>query len=724
MRSSPVWTLFAVEMRLLLRDRRTLFASVLLPLLIMPLFFVLSRAGEEQRQQRQAQQTFEYLVTGSMAEPARQLLALAESAAEAAPDGATSEGTASDGATSDGATSGGASDGPASNAAVTLVEKSLEGESTEQTTQLGAEEIVALLEEWQVHVVLEALSVAEAKALDALLPSPEVPGGADEPALELPLLRAHFSADWDASTTAVDELERRIGRALAVSRDQLLDASGSPFQRNELAAITERLDVATAGERTGATLGKWAPLFMMLFLIVGGSVVAADALAGERERGTLETVLTTAAQRREILLAKALSIFAVGLLITLVQLLNIGLYAGLRWIDLPAGFVADLRPSTVFWLMVLFVPYASLVSAVLLWVSGRSATYKSFQVALLPVMLMLLVPAAAAFLPGLDLRSVLAAIPVAGAAVAARELLSGRPDFLWLIATAAVTQIAAWFIAHSALRDLTSERLVSSTGGERAVYLGGAELLERRVLGYFAGAWVVIFLGSIAFGLGLRGQVLFNLVVVFLGGSWLLIRRYGLDVRQTLGLRSVCPSVWAGVVLGAPAMFLVGVAVARLSGELFPLPEAALESLGQGLVPPEMGLVELLFFLAVLPGVCEEVAFRGVLLQALRRRLPPWSLVIVTAAVFALFHIEWVRLLPTFFLGLVLAVLVLRTGSLWPAIVWHMLNNGSAILAERIGLDVASLPPSAYGGAAAVAALAWVLIWRGGTVRGGTARSS
>ncbi|MEO1087120.1 MAG: type II CAAX endopeptidase family protein, partial [Acidobacteriota bacterium] len=315
--------------------------------------------------------------------------------------------------------------------------------------------------------------------------------------------------------------------------------------------------------------------------------------------------------------------------------------------------------------------------------------------------------------PGVELRSVVAAVPIAGVAVAVRDVLVGRFDLVFIALAWLSTSGAALLLVRAALLDLSSERLATAGYHDRAVHLGGIDLLSRHVLRYFAVVWAVIFLAAAGLGLGLRAQVLFNIGGVFLGGSLLLLAKYRLPVTKTLALRPVCPSVWAGVLLGAPSMFLVGVAVGQLSGRLFPLPQEALEALGKGLLPADMGLFELLFFVAVLPAVCEEVAFRGVLLQALRRRLAPLSVVLISAAVFAVFHIEWVRLLPTFFLGVLLALLTYATGSLWPAVVWHFINNATEILASRSGVDFAELGGGTLAWSAAAAVLAGVLIWRG-----------
>lgn len=107
--------------------------------------------------------------------------------------------------------------------------------------------------------------------------------------------------------------------------------------------------------------------------------------------------------------------------------------------------------------------------------------------------------------------------------------------------------------------------------------------------------------------------------------------------------------------------------------------------MSRAILPAEVPLWELLLLVAVLPGICEEITFRGVLLHGLRRRLRSVALCLVVRGIFALFHLSLVRLLPTFLIGIVLAALTLVTGSLYPAVLWHALSNAFAILAEEAG---------------------------------------
>ena len=105
---------------------------------------------------------------------------------------------------------------------------------------------------------------------------------------------------------------------------------------------------------------------------------------------------------------------------------------------------------------------------------------------------------------------------------------------------------------------------------------------------------------------------------------------------------------------------------------------------------------QLYLMIGILPGLCEEFAFRGVLLHALHRRFPPWLLAAVVALIFGLFHLSFYRVFPTAYLGFFLALLTLSTGSLVPAILVHAGNNSLAVYAMLHGWDFETLSPLVY----------------------------
>ncbi len=682
---SAVGTLFRFELKMLLRDRRTVVASIVLPILVMPLLLFATSISQRFREVRQLERTYRYAVTGGEAGLARRLIAAYEAVEDDAP-------------------------------------------SREWTLEeVASSDPRADLDDRQLQFYVEALSAAAAEAEAeaaaaeaAAAPAGDPPTTAGEETAELPavpLLRLVFRLNRNPSQTACWEMGRRLEAVRSAERHFLLAQRGFPVGAGGIAAVDER-DLATASQRTGATIGRYATAFLLLFLLTGGSVVAADTLAGEKERGTLETVLTTAAGRRELVIAKLLVILAVGVAITVIQLLNLLFYVGLGVIPLPESFAVEPSLATIALLLLLLLPLAVLAGSSLLWLSGIARTYKEFQLYFLPLFLLLLVPALAAMLPGLELRSAIVAVPIANLSVAVREVLTGRFDLAFLAITWLVSMAAAGAAGRAALRSLSAERLITAGGVDRAEHMGGAALLPRQVWRWFAAMWVVIFLVSLNAPQmqSLRRQVLFNLIVVFLGASLWIVRRYRLPWRQALAWRPVKPTVWLAVAIGAPAFHLAGLAVARLSQHVFPLPEGVLEEMSKVMLAAELPLWELLLLFAVLPGICEEIAFRGILLHALSRRFRPLPLCLLTGGVFALFHMELARLLPTAAIGVVLAALTLATGSIFPAMLWHALNNALAIVAGRAEVDLLALDPWAYAAAAVAAVLAVALVWQHRTV--------
>jgi sodium transport system permease protein len=208
-----------------------------------------------------------------------------------------------------------------------------------------------------------------------------------------------------------------------------------------------------------------------------------------------------------------------------------------------------------------------------------------------------------------------------------------------------------------------------------------------------------------------------NLLGIFLGGTLLMLWRYRLPVREALALRAVGPAVWLAVLIGAPSALLVGNGVAQLAELVLPVPESMTEAFGQFLLPEGMPLWQIVLFLAVLPGICEEVAFRGVLLHGLKKHLRPVPLALVVGLIFGLFHVSLFRILPTAYLGVVLSAVTLLTGSVFPAMVWHALSNGVALVPARLGWISAdlALEPWMYGIVVGGLVLAFWILWRART---------
>lgn len=142
---------------------------------------------------------------------------------------------------------------------------------------------------------------------------------------------------------------------------------------------------------------------------------------------------------------------------------------------------------------------------------------------------------------------------------------------------------------------------------------------------------------------------------------------------RTLGLR--------GAVFGRAAiLFIVGAGVIYGFGFLYDLLHVHTNAdtlRQQALRAPDTTLASLLVAIVVAP-VCEEIFFRGFLLPGLARVMPVWAAVVASALVFGLAHADLGSFVPLVVIGLVVGVLRWRTGSLWPGIALHALNNAVA----------------------------------------------
>ena len=186
---------------------------------------------------------------------------------------------------------------------------------------------------------------------------------------------------------------------------------------------------------------------------------------------------------------------------------------------------------------------------------------------------------------------------------------------------------------------------------------------------------LVLFVGSsvqaYSFMIGLAATLVFLLLLP----AALFVRAKGVSLAAGLRLRAIRPSiVWWSFFLGV-GTWGIGMLVARM------LTVLGLKTLGQrvdvGLDSP-MGFATSVLVTAVGAGVCEESLFRGVI-QGVIERKGKWFAVIATAVLFGLFHQTLEIAIPASILGLFYGWVVIRTGSLIPAIVAHLTNNAAAM---------------------------------------------
>ena len=192
---------------------------------------------------------------------------------------------------------------------------------------------------------------------------------------------------------------------------------------------------------TKEVIGKYAggilPYIFMAFCFMGCMLPAIDLFAGEKERGTIETLLVTPVNRMSILVGKMIVVTAFGLLSATVAL--IGLVGSLYLMGGEGGFSADIAkivtPQLVITLYLLLIPVAIFFSGIMIPISVYARSFKEAQSILTPLNIAVIVPTIVGFLPGIELNYTTACIPIVNVVMATKGIIAGNAEIGPLIIT-------------------------------------------------------------------------------------------------------------------------------------------------------------------------------------------------------------------------------------------------------------------------------------------------
>lgn len=507
-----------------------------------------------------------------------------------------------------------------------------------------------------------------------------------------PVLELEYRADRDRSVRAY----LAVADALAVYRDRLVEQFFLS-RKAEVGVQLRTVDGSSEQERAARKYGPALSCFMVLVLLGGGSVAALDTLAGEKERGTLTTLFLSSLSRAGLLWTKFAAVALISVAVALVQLLNLLFYALVGLFALPFRPSASEGAAMLLCLGGLFLAEALFTAALLLYLSARSGSFKEAQLFFFPLFLVCFALSLSAMMPGLVSRSVLSLIPLAGPAVMISEILALRIDLGMLVVQLAVHLGLTYLLMRSTVAYVSREQFLA---GEPPA-TGDALVFERfssRALPLYAllGAALMVVPSNFAGLSTLVGQGLFNQLVLCGLGPLLLLRWYGRKLSVAVPMRGVHWPILGLCVLLIPLGQVAATGLSQLLGPLLPAPTESLEQMMKLLDLENTPPWKIYLMIGILPGIFEEFAFRGVLLHALHKRFTPVTLAAVVAVVFGLFHLSFFRVIPTAYLGFVLGLITLATGTVWPAMLIHVGNNSLAVFAMLRGWDFDNLGPFTY----------------------------
>ena len=181
-------------------------------------------------------------------------------------------------------------------------------------------------------------------------------------------------------------------------------------------------------------LGGLIGYMVVLLCLTGGMYPAMDLTAGEKERGTMETILSSPIARTDLVFGKFLLVLTASLVTALLSVTSMGTsFAAMHHFQLFAaseggrdsGLMLHLSPQTVISIFIMALPLAVLFSACLMTIAIFAKSYKEAQTYISPLMIVVIVPAVSALLPGAELNAKTALIPILNASLLCKELVAG-----------------------------------------------------------------------------------------------------------------------------------------------------------------------------------------------------------------------------------------------------------------------------------------------------------
>ena len=498
-------------------------------------------------------------------------------------------------------------------------------------------------------------------------------------------------------------LERRLAAAnLPASLPKPVDAA--------------QLDVAKDEEKAANLWSKLFPALLIIMAVTGAFYPAIDIGAGEKERGTMETLLICPASRTEIVLGKFMTVMLFSVSTVILNIASMGL-TGSHMHSVMGGAmkgVGDLGVpslSALVWLVILLIPLSAFLSALCLSLAMFARSSKEGQYYLSPLLMVTLGLTVFCLSPAIEITPdnnaswFYCVLPIVGPALLLKGFLlnPANPGALYmyaipvLVTSIAYSLMALWW----AIDQFKREDILFREAERFELGLWIRHLLrDKEALPSFTEAGfcfvMIMFLQfgamrymrspeSLVSGLGMMKLLIVQqLAIIAIPAVMMALI---LTTRPMLTLRIRRPSLsMLGVALILPlALHPLSLELqARLSWFFPQLPSSVrgvLQTMGDGNQP----LWFVLTAFAVAPAICEELAYRGFILSGFANRGRTWLAIGLSSFAFGIMHMIPQQVFNASLLGIVLGLLAIRSKSLFPCILFHFVFNSAAVLHGRFG---------------------------------------
>ena len=463
-------------------------------------------------------------------------------------------------------------------------------------------------------------------------------------------------------------------------------------------------DVADSDQKQAATWSKILPFIILIWSLTGAFYPAVDLCAGEKERGTFETLLSSPALRSEIAIAKLLTVMAFSMTTSILNLLSMGITGLFVVSRIGASMGGDptalpllgLPPvSCFFWLLLALIPISALFSAVALAAASFAKSSKEGQYYLVPLMMISMPLMMLPMAPAAKLDFGTSLIPVSGLMLMLRGLIEGQYAEVgpYVGPVVGVTLLCCWLAIRWVVIQFSSESVIFRPSERFSVTVWLRQVFLDRdlpVVGHALLCGILILVAKFFVSMGasiphdwfqFAKQTVIVLLATVALPAILMAMFLSRDPLRTLKLRTcrvpvACAAVLAAMCLHPAAMWLTNLVMTiyPASGDL-----ALAEQIMSAIFGDAPGLWAVLLVIALAPAVFEELAFRGFILSGCQSLKSDFKAIVISSILFGLAHSILQQSIITFFLGCLIGFIAVRTKSLIPCVLYHFVHNGVSV---------------------------------------------
>lgn len=459
--------------------------------------------------------------------------------------------------------------------------------------------------------------------------------------------------------------------------------------------IYEAVDSVSESESVGMYYGGMIGMLLITMIMLGAFYPAVDVTTGEKERGTLETLLTLPVTNFQMIMSKFIAVSIVACVTATVSMLAIGGSVLFLMLGVPEDMASGVTQfpletilSSIPVLLLALMATALFVTALCMCFCVFAKSSKEANNYMTPIMLIIMIFSMVGMVPTIELNYTYAIIPIVNVALLIKQVLSQHLDMSLALITTGINMVYSVLTIWILAKMYDSEDIMFSDGFrsfrlfqkrsdiKKGTIPATGDVIICLVVVYL----LMIYVGGIFSARDMLVGTMVGQIMVFV--TPLLLAWYmKTDKKELFSLKSPKLSMIPASFLLYVGTFLVELVAVHFLTKIFPESTENMSITFDEIIKHSFWVVT--FVIAVMPAIGEELLFRGLTLGSLNSKYKAVWAILVSSLIFGLYHGSVVKLLPTTMLGACFAYIVYKGGSIYITMALHFLNNLLSVISMK-----------------------------------------